>query len=106
MQKFLIRACAVTAALFVAVFIGTALAVSSKSDSETLPSETSRYVALYTLGEYDGKIALFKKGGSMPIEIYDVFVSSLPEEEKDKIREGINADSDGEILKIIEDYTS
>ena len=42
----------------------------------------------------------------MPVEIYEVYLSSLPQAEQSKIKSGISAQTDEEILKIIEDYTS
>lgn len=61
---------------------------------------------LYTLGAYDGRIALFKSGFAMPVEIYDVYLDSLPSNEKEAIVKGITANTADEIQKVIEDYTS
>lgn len=61
---------------------------------------------LYTFSQYQGKLALYQRGYAMPVEIYDVYLDSLPEEDRLQITQGISADSDAEIQKIIEDYTS
>ena len=42
----------------------------------------------------------------MPVEIYDVYLEMLPAEEQQKVIDGIPAQTDEEIQKIIEDYTS
>lgn len=105
-QKILLKAVAVTAALLATVFVAAAFSLGSKDDKAVVSTESTTVVPLYTLGEYNGKLALFKRGYSMPVEIYDVYLSSLPDAERSKIKNGITAQSDEEILKIIEDYTS
>lgn len=106
MQKILLRAVAVTAIVLAAVFAGAAFSLGAKDDRAAILPESTTLMPLYTLSEYDGKLALFKRGYSMPVEIYDVYLSSLPDSEQSKIKDGISAESDDEILKIIEDYTS
>lgn len=106
MQKILLRAVAVTAIVLAAMFVGAAFSLGAKDDRAAILPESTTLMPLYTLSEYDGKLALFKRGYSMPVEIYDVYLSSLPDSEQSKIKDGISAESDDEILKIIEDYTS
>lgn len=60
----------------------------------------------YTVAEYQGKIAVFKNADTIPLEVYDSYVSYLPEHDRQLLKEGIRADSPGELQKIIEDYTS
>lgn len=67
---------------------------------------TEAVTPLYTFSQYQGKLALYQRGYAMPVEIYDVYLDSLPEEDRLQITQGISADSDAEIQKIIEDYTS
>ena len=106
MQRILLRAVAVTAIVLTAVFIGAAFSLGARDDRAAILPETTTLAPLYTLTQYEGKLALFKRGYSMPVEIYDVYLSSLPDSERGKIESGITAQSDEEILKIIEDYTS
>lgn len=61
---------------------------------------------LYTFSQYEGRLALYQRGYAMPVEIYDVYLDTFPEEEQKRILAGIPAESDAEIQKIIEDYTS
>ncbi len=70
------------------------------------PQTTEAPTPLYTFSQYQGRLALYQRGYAMPVEIYDVYLDSLPEEDRLQITEGISADSDAEIQKIIEDYTS
>ena len=54
----------------------------------------------------NGKIALFKRGYSMPVEIFDVNTNSLPQSDRELIIVGVTAYSDEEAQKLVEDYTS
>lgn len=60
----------------------------------------------YTFSQYQGKLALYQRGFAMPVEIFDVYLDSLPDEERSLVTAGICAETDAEIQKIIEDYTS
>ncbi len=60
----------------------------------------------YTFSQYQGKLALYQRGYAMPVEIFDVYLDTLPEEERLLVTAGICAETDAEIQKIIEDYTS
>ena len=104
-QKILLKGIATASVLLLAVFVATAFSLGAKYEKVT-PPETTSTSPLYTLSQYDGKLALFKRGYSMPVEIYEVYLSSLPQSEQSKIKSGISAQTDEEILKIIEDYTS
>lgn len=89
--------------LSVIIFWVVTLTLDIKSGK---PKESTTVTVRYTLGAYEGKLALFEDGFAMPVEIYDVLLSELPESEQIKISRGIKAYSDEEALKIIEDYTS
>ena len=60
----------------------------------------------YTMSEYKGKIAVFKNGENVPIDIYDVYVSTLPQHDRTLLEEGIRIETPEELQRIIEDYTS
>lgn len=60
----------------------------------------------YTLSEYKGKIAVFKNQESVPIEIYDVYVTTLPQHDRILLEKGIHIETSEELQKLIEDYTS
>ena len=89
--------------LSVIIFWVVTLTLDIKSGK---PKESTTAAVKYTLGAYGGKLALFEDGFAMPVEIYDVLLSELPEAEQNKINNGIKAYSDEEALKLIEDYTS
>ncbi len=105
LNSILKRCIAVTLIAIVGVIIFSV--VTLNIDVKTgKPKESTTVQPKYTLTEYDGKLALFEEGYAMPVEIYDVLLSELPEAEQYKISNGIKAYTDEEALKIIEDYTS
>ena len=105
MIDFFKKGIAVVGALIILVlifgFVSCNPNIKNASYHEEKPSEP-----LYILGEYDGKVALYKRDFAMPVEIYDVYLSSLPESERQLLKEGITAQSDEQAQKLIEDYTS
>lgn len=60
----------------------------------------------YILSEYEGKLAIYKNGENMPISVYETYLSSLPEKDKELIEKGIIIESTEELQSLIEDYTS
>ncbi len=84
------------------LFISAILRTSKITDQDS-DTDVKSY---YTVAEYQGKIAVFKNGGSIPFEIYDSYVETLPDHDRELLKNGIRADSTDELQKIIEDYTS
>lgn len=60
----------------------------------------------YILKDFDGRLALFSNESGVPIEIYNIFTDSLPEEDKSEIKTGIKAKNEEELQKLIEAYLS
>ena len=61
---------------------------------------------LCILGEWEGKLAVFAPNGISPQEVYDVYISTLPEEEQQKLEQGIPVYDEGTLAGLLEDYTS
>lgn len=102
-----LKNCILAVLCFLAVIVigfFTVLNFGGKKDETTTVVTAAN--SLYTLTEYNGKIALYKNGFSMPVEIFDVNISSLPQSDRELITNGIHAQNDEEIQKYIEDYTS
>ena len=59
-----------------------------------------------TLGVYQGRLALFLGDGRYPNEVYDVWIRSLPPEDRENLSRGIFVSSEAELLRLLEDYTS
>lgn len=60
----------------------------------------------YVVGVYDDKVAVYAQGDSVPIEIYDVFVSTLPIKDQYELKKGIKVEGKNRLKALIEDYTS
>lgn len=58
------------------------------------------------LGEWEGRLAVFFPGQDAPIQVYEVFLASLPSEEQTRLRARIPAADETELARLLEDYTS
>ena len=76
--------------------------------AEDVPQpDTSRTTdAPYTLGIWEGQLAVFNGKDAYPAKLYDVAVEALPDTEQQKLRAGIAVASEGELEALLEDYTS
>ena len=78
------------------------------SDYEAEKSITDREIHTvgyqYTVKEYKGKIAVFDYGAATPVEILDCPLSSLPADEANKLKAGINVSTQTELQQLIEAY--
>ena len=64
-------------------------------------------LALYVvLGSWKGYVAVFRPGKEEPWQIYPTPVSSLPEEDRKALEEGIVVRNQRKLEQLIEDYTS
>lgn len=106
-MKKILAACLAAALLLLAVVgIAGAFALQKLPRAEEPAETTERTPALYTLSEYDGSVALYQRGFAMPVQVFDTRLSSLPEAEQALLRAGIDAESDEQAQKLIEDFTS
>lgn len=69
-------------------------------DKKAQVSENGQFM----LGVYEEKIAVFQNGKI--IEIYDVYVNTLPESDRILLRNGIIIEGKKELKEKIEDFTS
>lgn len=84
--------------------ITTLLLVGARGPAEAAPS--SQALALYTIGQYEGQVAVFLAGQTRPDQVFDVYIASLPGEEQERLRQGIPVYDDRELQRLLEDYTS
>lgn len=68
--------------------------------------EKAKQQVLYTIKEYEGKIAVFKNSDNKPYTVYEAYTSLLPEQDRQRLQNGITVDNTADLQKIIEDYTS
>lgn len=91
----------------VSIRIADTLATSADSiPAETEISEAEENMPQYVVSAYNNKIAVFEYGKSYPLEIFDVYVNSLPEPDVVSIQNGIHIYSTEQLRSVIEDYTS
>ena len=68
--------------------------------------EKAKQQVLYTIKEYEGKIAVFKNSDNKPYTVYEAYTSLLPEQDRQRLQKGIKVDNTADLQRIIEDYTS
>ena len=58
----------------------------------------------FILKEHDGALAIFSDDGTLIRDIPDTNLNAIPEEDKEKLKQGINAFSEEELASLIEDF--
>ncbi|HIU36438.1 MAG TPA: hypothetical protein IAC53_07540 [Candidatus Fimenecus excrementigallinarum] len=107
MQKILKHAILAVVCAIVLVVCGAAFALRAGDGTAPLATEVQKAAApKYIFSQFEGRLALYERGSTMPTEIYDVYLRTLPQSEQERVTAGIPAETDEEILKIIEAYTS
>ena len=91
--------------LFLAIIVATlSICVSVMAKPNTKPQNFESTKTQYFLGEFEGKLAIYKTDISAPLEVLDVQISSLPERDITRINNKIYADTLSEIITLAEDY--
>ena len=73
-----------------------------------LPPKDTRYTPppAYTIGVWEGKVAVFEGEDSYPMQVLDADVAGLPEEQRAQVEAGVRVEQAEELYLILEDYTS
>lgn len=73
-----------------------------------LPSKTQKVLppAPYTIGVWEGKVAVFEGSDTYPMQIFDTDVAGLPAEQRAQVEAGVRVERPEELYLILEDYTS
>ena len=58
------------------------------------------------LGVFEGKLAIFAGKSPYPNMVYDFFIRDLPEEDRERLSEGIEVSSESELRSLLEDFMS
>ena len=92
--------------LLFAVAIATVTICISAVTKPTFAQNNSSEIqnTKYVLGEFNGNLAIYQANSDTPLEVLDVQISSLPERDIERIKNGITADTLSEIILIAEDY--
>ena len=78
----------------------------NKSTETPATTEQTTQYKTYVVREYDGMVAVFEKHKERPVKITDTYVSSLPQGDRDNLRDGIEVNSDEKLRKLLEDLCS
>ena len=71
------------------------------------PSSPAGEQAVFVVGEWDGRLAVFENGQDTPTQWYEeVWVSSFPEEEQRRLAAGIRVTTAAGLAAVLEDYTA
>lgn len=89
--------------ILLSCLILSTLSSATKTNNKT-DSETFAVGFKYTIREYNGKVAVFDYGQQKPKIILDSLTNSLPEEDAENIRRGINVRTDSELQYLIEAF--
>lgn len=95
-MKSTIKITAVVLAVCAAAFL-TVSAITQRAEPDA--SE------MYVLRDYNGRIAVFACGGDEPLEVFDIFTSSLPKSEAERVYKGITVEGGEALQRLIEDFT-
>lgn len=87
------------------ILISTATTKPNKRINSATTSSYHQDETLYVLKDYKGRIALFHQNEEKPVEVYDVFTNSLPEDDAQQIKRGITVSTD-ELNNLLSDYIS
>jgi len=60
----------------------------------------------YTIGVWEGRVAVFEGEQAFPKQIFDSFVSTLPSGQRAQVEDGIPVEDDTQLSLLLEDLTS
>lgn len=89
----------VVSLLLSAVLLAVIFQFLLPANRETVPS------ARYTIGEWEGRLAVFEGANPQPRQIFEVYVDALPEELRQQVKAGVPARDDAQLSVLLEDYT-
>ncbi len=97
-----------------AVLFGTWFSLAHTEEPSPAPAPPKEEVVVptrataphATVGEWNGKLAVFKSDSTAPTAVYDVFIASLPPPEQEALLAGIPVYSETELQGLLEDYTA
>lgn len=76
-----------------------------RNNAKTVEITTQQEIK-YMLKEFNGMLALYENESSQPKEIFNISISSFPEEDIKKLKKGIIINEADELYRLLEDYTS
>ena len=81
--------------------------IQNEKVSAKVPSEPQNLVKVgYVLKEYGNGLAIFRGDSENPYKIINVNLNLLSDYDREMLQSGIETETEGEINRIIEDFTS
>ena len=78
----------------------------STASARTTAEEGADKYDKYIIKDFHGKIAVFENGGEAPVKITETLTSSLPQFDTKQLRQGVYAENEREVKRLLEDYCS
>ncbi len=93
--------------VLIALFVALAIALMALfCILRMLPPTTRQTDATpYTIGVWDGYVAVFEGEDSYPMQVLDTAVAGLPEEQRAQVERGVRVARAEELYLMLEDYT-
>lgn len=92
--------------ILTASLVFSVVTVSSAKATENnavKPSEATEKI--YILKDFNGRLALFENNSDIPLEVFDIFTSSLPQKDIERLNKGIKTSYE-ELEGLLEEYLS
>ncbi|HOJ36483.1 MAG: hypothetical protein GXY95_06045 [Clostridiales bacterium] len=105
-RKLVVSGALLLCALTLPIAITQTLGVGGGDISEYHSAETTAQGTKYTVRAYEEKIAVFVEDETVPSQILDVFLFSLPPADAEILENGITVYGEESLARVIEDYTS
>ena len=89
----------------ISMWVCALIPLPENSDNRAVTNTThSAYPQL--LREWDGRLARFSPHGTVPLEVYEVDILTLPPEEQTRLAQGITIPDADTLTALLEAYTS
>ncbi len=105
-QIYLLVTAMAISAVLILVSAAKGVAHDKSEAAAKQASQAAEEAVGYMLGEYNGKIALFREDSTRPYKVLDMEVYLLAEEDLEALRDGIIVDTEEELLQMLEDWDS
>ena len=80
--------------------------IDNADDIYNININQSNSNVVFVLGESEGKLAILSPDGLTVYEIFDVYINTLPEYDRNLLLDGIKITSSEELHSLLEDYSS
>ncbi len=92
--------------MIVAISLITTTYALKPSQNQLESQRKTAKAPLYTISEFNGRLAVFNYNSDIPIEIYEININTLPVLDYEKLKIGVNVYTKESLYILIEEYTS